>query len=208
MYLPEAFNETDRLVALEVMRSCGMASVVSWTGQKLEVDHVPVLVESAERRIVVRFHLASRNSHCQSLTDGSPCLLTFLGPNCYVSPSWYASRPNVPTWNYVSVHARGRVVPLDQDELEDLLSKLTGQHESKVGGTFSYAALPREFQLQLLQEIRGFRVEVSEVEAKSKLNQNRLPADRQRVMKTLLQSTEPDAVAVGRLMAAKFGPEG
>jgi transcriptional regulator len=205
MYLPNAFSETDRLFALEVMRTCGMATAISWTGPNPQVSHVPVLVDSSEGQLALRFHLALRNGHCAALTEGASCLLTFLGPNCYVSPSWYTEQPNVPTWNYVSVHAYGRVVPMDQDALEKFLADLTSHHEARIGGGFSYAGLPREFQLELLQEIRGFRVEVSELEAKSKLSQNRLPADRDQVTRKLLQSTEPDALAVGHLMAAKFG---
>lgn len=205
MYLPESFSESDHGFALEVMRSCGMASVISWTGQKAEVSHVPVLVDSTEGKVTVRFHLALRNGHCEYLDEGADCLLTFVGPNCYVSPTWYTEQPNVPTWNYVAVHARGRVSRMSEDELEKLLSELTTYHEAKVGAGFSYAGLPRDFQLALLAEIRGFTVHVSELEAKTKLSQNRLPVDRDRVTRQLLQSADPSAVAVGRLMSAKFG---
>lgn len=173
-------------------------------GSEPFVSAVPTLVDTAPKGFDIRFHLAGRNPQASQLQAHPDCLLVFTGPSCYVSPSWYGEQPNVPTWNYVAVHVYGRAVPMLPAELESLLRELSRRFETSVGESWQYDDLPNELRQQLLAEIRGFRIEPSRVEAKSKLSQNRGPQDRARVMRKLLQSADPSANAVGRWMSAKF----
>src|SRR5262249_50146373 len=140
---------------------------------------------------------------CEALRSARACLVVFTGPNCYVSPSWYSEHPNVPTWNYLSVHAYGPVDLLDDEGLEQTLIELTLPHEASVRGNWRYEDLPSDFKAELLREIRGFSVRVARLEAKAKLSQNRIPEDRERVTRALLDSSDPRAREVARGMAKK-----
>ena len=203
MYLPEIFAEEDRALALRVMRENPLASIVT-QGAEIIANPIPTLVDDVGGALAIRFHLAVRNQQCETLRDASSCLLLFTGPNCYVSPSWYMEHPNVPSWNYLSVHAYGTVEVLPESGLEELLTDLSRLHEKAVGGNWRYEELPEAFRRELLAEIRGFRVRVTRLEAKAKLSQNRTAEDRERVTRRLSDSADPSARAVGRWMVDKF----
>jgi len=204
MYLPQRFAENDRSVALSLMTADGFATVIT-PGDVPEVSHVPTLVAEAGGGVSIEFHLALANPQARRLIEGSTCTIVYLGPHCYVSPSWYTEHPNVPTWNYLSVEAVGPVSILGPTELEAQLGALAAKHEPCVGGTWGLDQIPAEYKQQLLREIRGYRVSVTSLRAKSKLSQNRIPIDRQRVTRRLLDSADPAAQAVGRRMEKKFG---
>lgn len=201
MYLPAPFKEQNQALVLKMMRENPLANLIS-SGRELCVSAIPVLVEETNGHFDIRFHLAERNPQCGLLMSEPECLLVFTGPNCYVSPSWYAEHPNVPTWNYLAVHVHGRVEPMPPEQLETLLRDLTRQFEPSVGGDWSYDDLPGDFRNELLAEIRGFRLRPSRIEAKAKLSQNRNPEDRARVRQILLESSNPQARAVGAWMTA------
>lgn len=201
MYLPPLFKEEDQALVLKMMRENPLANLIS-SGHEPCVSAIPVLVDETNGHWDIRFHLAEQNPQCRLLASEPDCLLVFTGPNCYVSPSWYTEHPNVPTWNYLAVHVYGRVEPMPPPQLETLLRDLTRQFEPSVGGDWKYEDLPEDFRQELLAEIRGFRLRPSRVEAKSKLSQNRKPEDRERVRQMLLQSSNPQARAVGGWMAA------
>jgi transcriptional regulator len=204
MYLPEIFVETDRAMALRMMRENPLANVITQAPQEIMANPIPTLVDEVGGGLAIRFHLAIRNQQCESLQEGSPCLLLFTGPNCYVSPSWYTEHPNVPAWNYVCAHAYGTVEVMPEAGLEELLLDLSRIHEETVGGTWRYEELPDAFRRELLAEIRGFRLRVTRLEAKVKLSQNRTAEDRERVTRRLSDSSDPGARAVGRWMVDKF----
>jgi transcriptional regulator len=195
MYLPPIFAEQERTAVLSIMREYPLANVVTHQSE-LAVSAVPTL---ADDDLTLRFHLAARNPQCEQLLPGAECLLIFTGPSCYVSPSWYTKHPSVPTWNYVTVHAQGAAETMTEPELEQLLRDLTNAHEPAVG-SWHYEEMPEDFRRALLAEIRGFRVRVSKISAKSKLSQNRSADEQRRIAEHLLQSADAASNAVGRLM--------
>jgi len=203
MYLPKSFAEEDPALVFRILRENPLANVIT-SSPELIVNPAPTVVTEVEGKIEIRFHLALRNPQCKALQNGAPCLSVFTGPNCYVSPSWYSEQPNVPTWNYVAAHAHGTIRVLAEAELELLLQDLTKRHEPAVGGTWRYEDMPADFRRELLAEIRGFCLQVTLLEAKSKLSQNRRPEDRDNVMRRLLESDTASARAVGQWMATKF----
>ncbi len=204
MYLPSNFLETTQAEILELMRARPFANIVT-REPELFLNAAPMLVDAENDSVSLRFHLALRNPQCDALsTAGCECVVVFNGPDCYVSPSWYDEALSVPTWNYQMVQARGRVEALTPSELEGLLRDLTSLHESAVSGTYRYDALPADFRAKLLAEIRGFRLHVDDLSAKSKLSQNRPRADQERVCQRLLESNDTSAQAVGRAMARRL----
>ena len=131
--------------------------------------------------------------------------MVFQGPHAYVSPAWYAS-PGVPTWNYAVVHLRGRPRLIESAAaLEALLERLTHAHEAGQAAPWK-ANLNGERRDQLFNMIVGFEIEVTEIQAKFKLSQNRSITDRQRVIQALSQSDRPTDHAVAQLMSALSKP--
>lgn len=121
-----------------------------------------------------------------------------MGPDAYVSPSWYAAKAEhgkvVPTWNYVAVHAYGAVAFFDDPQrLHDAVSRLTGRHEGGRPAPWKVGDAPDDYIAAQLKGIVGVEVTISRLEGKRKLSQNRTAADRQGVIAGLADSpAEPD----------------
>jgi transcriptional regulator len=164
---------------------------------------VPVLVDGEARAgaLKIRGHFARANPHSKALVDGEQMLAIFLGPHGYVSPSWYEGSQNVPTWNYVAVHAYGHVRRLDPSDARAHLQELVELHERSAAEPWRMESLPADLVENLLTGIVGFEIAVDRLEGKLKLSQNRSPEDQRRVRDRLQASSDQTARDVARWMA-------
>ena len=128
-------------------------------------------------------------------------LAIFHGPHGYVSPSWYEAPRNVPTWNYVTVHAYGRARLLDPSELGVQLSDLVERHERDAVTPWRLESLPEGYAEKLMRAIVGFEIAVERVEGTLKLSQNRSSEDQRRVLDQMSSSVDPTTREVARWMA-------
>jgi transcriptional regulator len=200
MYLPHHFREEDLARLHAAMREYGFATLVSQVDGAPFATHLPVLLDAdrGEHGSIVG-HVARANPQWRSL-EGQEALVLFQGPHAYVSPSWYETELNVPTWNYVAVHAYGRARLIEApDELNTLVRRLVHIYES--GQPEPWAPhLPEEFLQARLAAIVGFELEITRLEGKFKLGQNRPEQDRLSAARTLIAAGDPTAVQVGELM--------
>lgn len=182
MYLPPHFQE-DRLPVLhDAIRQARLATLVTAGADGPEANHLPMLLEPAEGPHGTLYgHLARANP--QAHRDGTPALAVFLGPEAYVSPSWYATKRQtgkaVPTWNYVAVHAQGRLECFDDPaRLRALLARQTERQEAGRPEPWAMADAPEDYLATLLKGIVGLRLPIERLEGKWKLSQNRSAEDR------------------------------
>jgi transcriptional regulator len=145
-------------------------------------------------------HMARANAHWKLFERPADSLALFWGPHAYVSPTWYAPGPKVPTWNYVTVHAYGRPQVITETPLVlRVLSELAKAYESGAG-EWNLGALPPGNAEAQTKGIVAFRMPLSRVETKIKLSQNRDMEDRQRVIAKLEESEGQDAQATAAWM--------
>lgn len=178
MYIPTHFVAPEPHV-LEAMRASDFVTLVGLDDDGAPcVTHCPVVVEDDGRRIVG--HVARANPHWEQLGRHPRVLAIFPGPHAYVSPSWYASRLSVPTWNYIAVHATGVVTLMqDAEEKDAMLARLIERHEP--AHLAQWRAQPPAWRNNMLGGIVGFSIAVERLEAKFKLSQNKSAQDRQSV---------------------------
>ena len=144
--------------------------------------------------------MARANPHWRDL-DGRPVLAVFSGPHAYVSPSWYEADDVVPTWNYVAVHATGTFrLADDPDATANILAATVATYERGMPEPWKLDTAGDYFRTRA-RAVVGFRVEVSRLEGKWKLNQNHPAERREKVVRALQQSEDQDAREVARLMA-------
>jgi transcriptional regulator len=201
MYIPAAFAETDPATLHEFIDAHGFGLLVSTHRGEPFVSHLPFLLErEAGPHGTLVGHMARANPHWQGL-DGQEVLAVFSGPHAYVSPTWYEADNVVPTWNYVAVHAYGafRLVD-DLDALARILTATVGKYERPMARPWSFDP-GSDFIRKQARAIVGFRIEVSRLEGKWKLNQNHPRERRERVIRALETSSDQDAREVARLMA-------
>ena len=202
MYLPEHFKEEnlERITALIQENAFGML-VTAPQGQPF-VSHLPFLFEPSSGAQGKLFgHMARANPHWEQLVSGEEVLVVFQGAHTYVSPSWYAT-PGVPTWNYAVVHLRGKPRIMESEaELEALLERQTHVYEQQQPKPWK-PDLAGERRAKLLGMIVGFEVDISDIQAKFKLSQNRSAEDQLRVIEQLESSGNSMATSVAKLMGA------
>ena len=212
MYVPSAFVPADQGVLRELMSDYGFATLVSSGAEGLVASHVPVMYEppsstqdpAPNGRLLA--HLARANPHAKAL-DNADVLAIFQGPHGYVSPSWYATHPAVPTWNYASVHVYGRArLVTDAGALRDIVERLVDKYESGRPQPWSMASVPERYTSGMLNAIVGVEVEIARIEGKHKLSQNRDAEDRRRVIATLETSADPNDRVLAAYMSRHAPP--
>ncbi|MFA5171726.1 MAG: FMN-binding negative transcriptional regulator [Sulfuriferula sp.] len=201
MYIPEHFKEinSERISALIEGNSFGML-VTAPDGVPI-VSHLPFIFDRAAGAKGKLFcHMARANPQWQHLSSCSEVLVVFQGPHAYVSPSWYLS-PGVPTWNYAVVHLRGKPRLIESEsELEALVERLTHVYESQIPSPWK-PNLAGERGTKFLNMIVGIEIEITDIQGKFKLSQNRPLEDQQRVVEELSQSNNQTEAAVAKLMS-------
>jgi transcriptional regulator len=193
MYVPPAFREDDRHILHEVMRAARLSNLVTATPDGLIATPLPLfLAETEGEQGVLYGHLARANPQCQAPPAGE-ALAIFMGPDAYVTPSWYAAKAEhgkvVPTWNYTAVHAYGRIEFFDDEHrLLEVVTRVTALHETPRAAPWSVSDAPAPFIKAQLRGIIGLRMPISRLEGKRKMSQNRNAADRAGVAQGLAQS--------------------
>lgn len=212
-YLPSAFaqEDPDRLRAL--MRSSPLAVLATFGDGRLQVSHVPLLVDEGEGApAILRGHLARANPLVQHYDPSVEAVAIFSGPDAYVSPSAYATKREsgkvVPTWNYAAVYAYGSLRFLDEHEQKHaVVSALTREHEAALPAPWAVTDAPADFIEAQLRAVSAFEFHVTRLEGKWKLSQNRTQADREGVIAALGKSTAHGAHEVHEAMRRQYGAE-
>lgn len=204
MYIPSALRVEDPEKLGAFMRRYSFATLITHEGAAPFASHLPVLYSPEEGGLgVIVSHMARANPQWRHFAAGGEALAIFHGPHCYVSPSWYAPQPAVPTWNYAVVHAYG--VPAlitDHDRIMALLEELVSFHEAGFEKPWP-AQIPAEYRDRMIQGIVAFELRITRIEGKYKLSQTRSEADRQSVAEALSQSADAESRAVAELMVAE-----
>jgi transcriptional regulator len=209
MYLPRLFQEQDSERLFAFMRRYSFATLVTVEDGVPFASHLPFLVEPGAQGSQGRLfaHMARPNPQWRAFSQERDVLVIFQGPHTYVSPSWYVTEPNVPTWNYAVVHAYGRPrVITEHDEwlrvIRDSVSTYEAGFEKPWTVEQAGALVPG-----ILPGTVAFEISLSRIEGKFKLSQNRAPEDRRAVMEFLERSEDPEQRAVGALMRGSVPPE-
>jgi len=213
MYLPSHFEETRREVLDAFLRSHPLGLLVTQGAAGLEANALPFLFD-AERgpHGTLRAHGARANPVWREASCEVDSMVVFQGPQAYVSPNWYATKAEtgkvVPTWNYVIVQARGRLVVHDDVQwVRGLVGELTARHEAAVPSPWKVEDAPAEFTDSLLRAIVGLEIELSTLSGKWKVSQNRPVADRAGVAQGLVMQGTPDACAMARQVQRPGTPD-
>ncbi|MCC7274314.1 MAG: FMN-binding negative transcriptional regulator [Alphaproteobacteria bacterium] len=206
LYNPPHFRETDRAVLDDFIATAAFATLVTAGADGPIVSHLPMLLDAvpAPGGSLIG-HVARANPQWRASDLDRPALAIFMGPQAYVSPSWYPSKAAhgkvVPTWNYAAVHVTGRLSTFDEpDALRALVDRLTATHEATFASPWRTTDAPDDFIRAQLKAIVGVRLEIAGVEGKMKLSQNRTQEDRAGVVDGLERRHEPAAAALAAMM--------
>jgi transcriptional regulator len=207
VYVPPAFAN-DRVDELhDFIEQYSFGVLVSTEQQEPAASHLPFLLDrgtGASGTLIG--HFAKDNPQWRELA-GQQVLAVFTGPHAYISPTWYQAENTVPTWNYVAVHACGTAEIVDDPaETQAILLNTVERYERGRQPAWSIDA-ESDFFEKLSQMVIGFRIEITKLEGKWKLNQNHAPERRYKVIAALKALGDPQSDAVAELMAETLPKE-
>lgn len=203
MYTPSHFQIDDRDTLNAFMRQHSFATIVSHDGQVPQATHMPVLLNPTQGpHGCLLSHMARANPQLSHFTN-SEVLVIFTGPHAYISPAWYVTEPAVPTWNYTAVHAYGIPHLVTQhDRFAQMLHDLVEFYEAGRPNRW-HGTLPAEFRDGLMKGIVGIEIEITRLEGKFKLSQNR-PQDAAKVITVLENSTDQTDRDTAKMMKERL----
>jgi transcriptional regulator len=204
MYAPPLF-QPDRAASLAFAAARGFGTVCAHDGARPVASALPFCLEySSDGTPVVAFHVARGNA-LAALADGkSRWLIAVNGADTYVSPHWYASPDQVPTWLYQAVHLSGEVRTMSGQELGQHLDALSAKFESWLAPkpAWSRAEMTAGRREAMMKAIVGLVMTVEDVEGSFKLNQHKSDVDHAAIAVELLGQASADAQAIAKRMVA------
>ena len=190
MFIPKSFQVSDETEIYSFIEANAFGQIISSKEGRLLSSHIPFLVSDDKTKLIG--HLAKKNPQAQDIEDHE-VLITLQGAHDYISPSWYEA-PGVPTWNYQAVHIYGKCKIFNEPEtLKKVVDSLTEKYESY----FDEPWQPN-YKASMLGAIIGFEVEITDIQAKYKLSQNRSVKDRKQVIQALEDIGSTELVAAMR----------
>lgn len=206
MYIPKQFEEPRVDVMHELMRACPLATVVTQSANGLNANHIPLHLSPSPAPFgTLQGHVARANPVLRDFAEPREVLAVFHGPECYITPSWYATKAEtgkvVPTWNYAVVHAHGRVRVMDDAAwLRAQLEALTNHNESTFAEPWAVSDAPQEYTDKLIGNIVGFEIVITRLSGKWKVSQNQPQQNRSSVIEGLEASGRPASSAMAALV--------
>lgn len=210
MYQPSHHCD-DRLdVQHALIRQYPLGAMVTLGEAGLVANHIPFILDAEAGALgTLRGHIAKANEQWRNFRDDVEALVIFQGPQSHVTPSWYATKQEtgkvVPTWNYVVVHAYGVIRVIEDGAwLGDQIERLTALQESTRAEPWAVTDAPGDFIGAMMKAIVGVEIEISRIEGKWKVSQNRPSADRKGVAEGLIaergMDNSLDGIAMARLV--------
>jgi len=203
MYIPKHFAFDEPAQIQGFVHDFPFATLVTMMDGVPFATHLPLLLDMRSgTHGVLRGHVARANPHWQAFQKNeAESLAIFHGPHTYVSPRWYENAPAVPTWNYIAVHMYGR--PQIITDHQDLIADMTAMVDVFEPDGQAGEVITPEFVEKLSAGIVGFRMEVTWVEGKRKLSQNRAIEDQRGVAAALALAEDLDAIAYRSYLEGK-----
>jgi transcriptional regulator len=163
--------------------------------------HVPFLFQPNDKGGLIELHVARSNPIHELVAAHPQVLLTCTGPDAYVSPDWYGSPNQVPTWNYIAVHATGHARLMDKAWLPAHLDRMSAKFEAWLPKKpWSSEAVEQQRLAAMMNAIVGIVIEIEGLEANWKLGQHKTMSDHQAVVAGLRAMNDPASTAVAALM--------
>ena len=200
MYIPPLNRIQDRQAINAFIHAHGFATVITNSDGRTVASHLPVLFD--EESNVLRSHMARANEQWKQFASDHEVLCVFSGPHAYISPSWYEQQHTVPTWNYAVVHVYGKPSLVDEADLKRIVFDTTAKYESGMPKPWTIPLSDREID-QMLKAIVGFKIEITRLEAKFKLGQNRSREDQDKMLLNLQAAPDDESRALAQFIQAQ-----
>lgn len=198
MYIPALNKMTDRSEILAFMQRFSFATIITARDNLPVATHLPFMATLDGDDLLLSAHFAKANNQWHDI-ETQTNLVIFSEPHAYISPQHYEKEQNVPTWNYLSVHAYGKARILsDATEAMALIEKTILFYETAYKQQWD--TLPANYRTGLLNGIVAFTIVVTDLQAKKKLSQNKTRAEQQNIIRALSAGTSSHELDIADYM--------
>lgn len=201
MYIPKHYIGEDQQEAIAFMRRFNFASIITAVNDVPMATHLPFVIKEHEGKVKLEAHFAKANPQWKEI-GGKENLVIFSEPHAYISPSHYEHEQNVPTWNYVSVHAYGNAVLVEDPlaataALEAMMDSFEPEYKKQ------WMTLSEDYKDRMLKGIVAFELEVTRMQYKEKLSQNKTLTERASIIQGLDSSEDSSEKTIAHFMRSK-----
>lgn len=183
MYIPPHFHESNPDVLHDLLLQNPLGILFTNGTKGLDANHIPFELDAQSGpQGTLRGHVARANPVWEDVHNGDEVLVVFRGDHAYISPNWFPSKhefhKQVPTWNYMVAHAHGRITIRDDERyVRGVVARLARRHEESQPTPWKMTDSPEDFIAMMLKAIVGIEIEITRLEGKLKLSQNREARD-------------------------------
>jgi len=198
MYIPNSNLLTDRTEIVKFMKRFSFATIITAQDGLPIATHLPFLVTVKGENIVLTSHFAKANAQWKDI-ENNKILVIFTEPHAYISPKHYDKELNVPTWNYISVHAYGQgTLITETDKVIEILERTIDNYE--ISYKQQWANLPTDYKTGLIKGIVAFDITVTDLQGKKKLSQNKTENEQQKIINALSKSDDTNEKLIADYM--------
>ncbi|MDQ2720827.1 MAG: FMN-binding negative transcriptional regulator [Bacteroidota bacterium] len=189
MYKLPYFTEPDEEKVFGLIQETTFSLVTGIYKNFPVATHVPLEIKKHNGKIVFTGHMMKETDHYKAFSENENVLVIFSGPHCYVSASWYVKKNVASTWNYMDVHAKGKIKFTDNNGTKKIIEDITNIYESAESEA-AFDKLPKEYVERLSNAIAGFSIEVESIDNVFKLSQNHDNITRKQIIENLLKTND------------------
>lgn len=198
MYIPKVNIATDKTEIIEFMKRFSFATIITSKDNFPTATHLPFVVTTKDDHIVLTSHFAKANEHWQDI-ENKNVLVIFNEPHAYISTKNYDKELNVPTWNYISIHAYGQGKLITEiDKTFEILEKTIDNYETSYRQQWDN--FPEDYKIKMSKGIVAFEIIITDLQAKKKLSQNRTETEQRKIIDTLSKSTDTNELLIAKYM--------
>jgi transcriptional regulator len=203
MYKVPYFTEQNEEVVFDFIQRNSFAIITGFDGNFPVATHVPLEINKQDGKIIFTGHMMRNTDHHKAFAQNQHVLVIFCGAHCYVSASWYLKKDIASTWNYIDVHAKGKIKFTGEEQTKRIIENLTGKYEQP-GSEADFKKLPQEYVDHMVKAIIGFTIEVEQIENIFKLSQNRDLKSRENIIANLESRKDAGSHAIALEMKKRL----
>ena len=200
MYKFSYYTEEDPAKVIAFMKQNSFAMITGLGDSFPVATHIPLEVELQEDgRIFLSGHLMKKTDHHLAFEKNNNVLVIFNGPHTHISASWYTNPVMGSTWNYMVVHAKGKIKFKDETGTYNAVKDITNKYEGPQSAA-AFDKLPKEYVEQMVKAIVGFTIEVEMLDNVFKLSQNRDEASQKNIIEQLRKRGDGNSILIAEEM--------
>ena len=199
MYKLNYFTEEDNEKVFAFMEKNSFVTITGMDEKYPVATHVPLEIIQIDGKMFFTGHIMKNSDHHKAFLKNENVLVIFNGPHCHVSASWYTKPDVASTWNYITVHAKGKIKFGDEAQTKKIVENLTNKYENP-DSKAAFNKLSNEYVDRLVKAIIAFTIDVDTIDNVFKLSQNHDNETRKSIIEHLRKRGSDDEKAIAEEM--------